>query len=55
MLETDFVSSHRSWDEKAEMLQTKVLKETEPLCTHKDAHEKGNTLILIGAFASQFQ
>ncbi len=55
MLETDFVSSHRSSDEKARMLQTEVLKVTVPFCTQKETHEKGNSLILIGAFASQFQ
>lgn len=55
MLETAFLSSHRSLEEKARMLQTEVLKETVPFCIQKETHEKGNSLILIAAFASQFQ
>lgn len=58
MLETDFVSSQRSWDKKkkkARMQQMEVLKETLPLSVQKETDERGNSLILIGAFASQVQ
>lgn len=55
MLETDFVSPHRNWDEKARMLETKILKATRTLLYIKRNQTKRNLLILIGAFASQFQ
>lgn len=57
MLETDFVSSQRSWDKKkkARTQQMEVLKETSPLSVQKETDETGNSLILIGAFASQVQ
>lgn len=37
------------------MQQMEVLKETLPLSVQKETDERGNSLILIGAFASQVQ